>query len=98
MRSGDVVGWGSCHDEVRGGRQFGGKQGWAPDSGILFHSTGPDGAFWGTWMESVEAAVEFNGKVVNRGFDVKPRKGRIQLQSEGCAVEFRRITLQGRRR
>lgn len=175
-----------------GGRQFGGKQGWAPDSGILFHSTGPDGAFWGTWMESVEAniilgatgdfwgvgekgsdriaisarvgdeklggcfaihdpkgtnvytivgnnrvcrhdiardwrdtntvavaanekplgewnrvdlycvgdevTVEFNGKVVNRGFDVKPRKGRIQLQSEGCAVEFRRITLQGRRR
>lgn len=171
-----------------GGPQFGGKQGWAPDSGILFHSTGPDGAFWGAWMESVEVnvivgatgdfwgvgtngsdrisisaevggeklggvypihdpngtnvctivgnnrvcrydiardwrdtntvavatnerplgewnrvdlycvgdkvTVEFNGKVVNRGFDVNPRKGRIQLQSEGCAVEYRDIILE----
>ena len=40
-----------------GGKQFAGKKGAAPDSGLLFHSTGPDGAFWGTWMESVEANI-----------------------------------------
>ena len=171
-----------------GGRQYGWKAGWAPDSGILFHSTGPDGGFEGIWMESVEVnvikgatgdfwgvgakgsdrislssrvggemlggkypihdpdgggvytirgntrvcrqdisrdwrdtnsvevaanerplgewnrvdlrcvggdvQVEFNGKVVNRGFDVRPSKGRIQLQSEGCAIEFRSIVIE----
>ena len=170
-----------------GGEQFGWKKGWAPDSGILFHSTGPDGAFDGTWMESLElnlikgatgdfwgvaapgrdtvalscrvgerrhegkyavydpagadvftitgntrvcrcdldpawrdryetriAANErpigewnvaeliclgdkvtaiFNGKVVNCGFGAKPSRGRIQLQTEGCPIEFRRVTL-----
>lgn len=170
-----------------GGPHFGSKIGWAPDSGILFHSTGPDGGFHGIWMESVEVnlikgatgdfwgvgmpgserislssrvsgeklggkydihsengkeiytivgntricrsdiardwqdvtdvaiaenerpigewnkvdlyctggdvVVYFNGKLVNRGFDVKPRHGRIQLQSEGCPVEFRKIRL-----
>ena len=170
-----------------GGDHFGGKIGWAPDSGILFHSTGSDGGFHGVWMESVElnlikgatgdfwgvgvngsdrialsarvggellggkyaihdpngtnvytivgnnrvcrfdidrgwtdttdvavagnekplgewnrvdlhcvggeVVAIFNGKVVNRGFDVKPRKGRIQLQSEGCPVEFRDIVI-----
>ena len=171
-----------------GGEQFGGKAGWAPDSGILFHSTGPDGGFHGIWMESVEVnlikgatgdfwgvgmngsdrialsarvgdellsgkypihdpngtktytikgntricrsdiardwtdttgvadavnerpigewnhvdlvcrgdevLVFFNGKLVNRGFGVKPAKGRIQLQSEGCAIEFRDISIE----
>ena len=170
-----------------GGEQFKWKKGWAPDSGILFHSTGPDGAFAGIWMESLEmnlikgatgdfwgvgapgkdtvalscrvgnrrhedkyavydpdgsevftitgntrvcrsdldpkwrdryetgiAANEnpigewnvaelicrgdevtaiFNGKVVNRGFGAKPSRGRIQLQTEGCPLEFRRITI-----
>jgi len=170
-----------------GGEQFGWKKGWAPDSGILFHSTGPDGGFGGIWMESLEmnlikgatgdfwgvgahgkdtvslscrvgkrrhenrfavyeptgseiftitgntrvcrfdidpnwrdrfetgiAANEnpigewnvaelvcrgdevtaiFNGKVVNRGFGARPTKGRIQLQAEGCAIEFRRVTI-----
>ena len=169
-----------------GGKQFAGKQGAAPDSGLLFHSTGPDGAFWGVWMESIEVnlilgatgdfwgvsknrsgcsissrvgdrtlgkyaihdpngkrtytifgndricrsdiapdwrdtntvacavnerplgewnrvdlvcsndtvTVSFNGKVVNRGFDAKPSRGRLQLQSEGCAVEFRNIVIE----
>ena len=35
----------------------------------------------------------FNGKTVNRLTRVSPSKGRIQLQSEGCPVEFRRVTL-----
>jgi len=30
------------------------KENAAPDSGILFHSTGPDGAFYGVWMSSWE--------------------------------------------
>lgn len=170
-----------------GGEQFGWKKGWAPDSGILFHSTGSDGAFEGMWMEALEmnlikgatgdfwgvgargkstialscrvgarrhegkyaihdpngldvftitgntrvcrfdldpnwrdryetsiAANEnpigewnvaelicrgdevtalFNGKVVNRGFGARPSKGRIQLQAEGCPLEFRRVTI-----
>lgn len=170
-----------------GGEQFKWKRGWAPDSGILFHSTGPDGAFAGIWMESLEmnlikgatgdfwgvgapgkdtvalscrvgnrrhedkyavydpdgsevftitgntrvcrcdldpkwrdryetdiAANEnpigewnvaelicrgdevtaiFNGKIVNRGFGARPSKGRIQLQTEGCPLEFRRVTI-----
>lgn len=38
------------------GELFGAKlrQNAAPDSGILFHSTGPDGAFYGVWMSSWE--------------------------------------------
>lgn len=36
----------------------------------------------------------FNGKLVNRATHVKPSHGRIQLQSEGCGVEFRRVTLE----
>ena len=171
-----------------GGKQFGGKAGWAPDSGILFHSTGPDGGFFGVWMESIEVnlikgatgdfwgvgapgsdriaisakvgeeklggqyaihdpvgktvhtiigndrvcrfdiardwkdtntvaiaanenpigewnrvdlycrggevVVKFNGKIVNRGFNVKPTKGKLQLQSEGCAIEFRNLVIE----
>ncbi|MCQ2394325.1 MAG: DUF1080 domain-containing protein [Kiritimatiellae bacterium] len=169
-----------------GGEQFGGKQKAAPDSGLLFHSTGPDGAFGGVWMESVEVnlikgatgdfwgvgakgsdrialsgrvgaeklgryfihdprgtnvftitgntricrsdiardwqdaitvreadnekplgewnrvelvcsggdvTVTFNGRIVNRGFNAKPTRGRLQLQSEGCPIEFRNIVI-----
>jgi hypothetical protein len=35
----------------------------------------------------------FNGKLVNKATHVKPSGGRIQLQSEGCGVEFRNIVL-----
>jgi len=45
------------------------------------------------WCIGDEVVAVFNGKVVNRGFAVKPRRGRIQLQSEGCPVEFRNIML-----
>lgn len=169
-----------------GGAQCCGKEKSAPDSGILFHSTGPDGGFHGVWMKSHElnlivgatgdywgvgtdrdaghfaegevsgrlqdgkhfihspggrtvrltgnrricrsdiavdwsdtfgvkpasnenprgewnvaelvcrgeaAEFRFNGKTVNRLTRVSPAKGRIQLQSEGCPVEFRRVTL-----
>lgn len=36
----------------------------------------------------------FNGKLVNEATKVSPARGRIQLQSEGCGVEFRRVTLE----
>lgn len=36
----------------------------------------------------------FNGKLVNEATRVRPSRGRIQLQSEGCGVEFRRVTLE----
>jgi len=34
-----------------------------------------------------------NGVLVNRGVDVQPRKGKIQIQSEGAEVFFRRFDL-----
>lgn len=91
-----------------GGEQFGWKKGWAPDSGILFHSTGRDRCETkiasnenpiGEWnvaelvCRGDEVTAIFNGKVVNRGFGAKPTSGRIQLQMEGCPIEFRRVTL-----
>ena len=169
------------------GTAFGGKKDKAPDSGILFHSTGPDGGFGGIWMKSLEYnlilgasgdfwtvgskerpdiylkaevgteklggryyihaqggeekmliandrvcrldiardwtdtpdvrpawnerpvgewntavlvcrgdAVEcwFNGRLVNRATHVNPAGGRIQLQSELCGVEFRRVAIE----
>ena len=41
--------------------------------------------------ESVECL--FNGKLVNRATKVVPSRGKIQLQSEGCEIEFRRVRL-----
>lgn len=35
----------------------------------------------------------FNSKLVNRLSKVCPARGKIQLQSEGCGIEFRRVTL-----
>lgn len=172
------------------GPAYGFKRKWAPDSGVLFHSTGPDGAFDGVWMHSLEcnlikgasgdfwtvgatnrpdifiegeaipgvrldcgygkfpiwkeggekvhlsgnnrlcrcdiarnwrdkpdveiavnekpmgewnalslvcrgetATVYFNGKLVNKATRVSPAHGKIQLQSEGWGVEFRKATL-----
>ncbi len=169
------------------GTSYGGKKTKALDSGILFHSVGPDGGFGGIWMLSHEynlifgasgdfwtvsrkdlpgiylkaevdeeklggkyyiykpggrevtligndrvcrfdiardwtdtpqakAAVNegpvgswntatlvcrgdtvecwFNGKLVNRATQVRPAGGRIQLQSELCGIEFRRVTIE----
>lgn len=168
-------------------RGIGPKAGKAPDSGILFHSTGPDGGFSGIWMLSVEynlilgasgdfwtvgkpdrpdifltaevadeklggkhciwkeggkektihandricrfdiardwtdtedvkpavnekpfgewntaelicegdrVTCVFNGKTVNRAVHVSPARGKIQLQSEGFGVEFRRVSIE----
>lgn len=41
--------------------------------------------------EAVECV--FNGKTVNKAVRVVPSKGKIQLQSEGCGVEFRRVEM-----
>ena len=35
----------------------------------------------------------FNGKLVNEAVRVSPARGKIQLQSEGCGVDFRRVTI-----
>ena len=37
--------------------------------------------------------VMLNGVIVNRCFDVQPRRGRIQVQSEGAEILFRRLDL-----
>ncbi len=40
-----------------------------------------------------EILVYLNGKLVNKAIDVHPQKGRIQIQSEGAEIMFRRIEL-----
>jgi hypothetical protein len=42
-------------------------------------------------LNGPEISVYLNGKLVNQGVDVQPRKGRIQIQSEGAELFFRRI-------
>jgi hypothetical protein len=41
-----------------------------------------------------EIAIYLNGTLVNRAFRVKPSKGRIQIQSEGAEIFFRRVDLE----
>lgn len=38
-------------------------------------------------------SVHVNGKLVNQAFDVLPRRGKIQIQSEGAEIIFRKINL-----
>lgn len=40
-----------------------------------------------------EISNYLNGKLVNRAVNVKPRKGRIQIQSEGAEILFRKIDI-----
>ncbi len=40
-----------------------------------------------------EIFIYLNGTLVNYAFDVKPSKGRIQIQSEGAEIFFRRVDL-----
>ena len=40
-----------------------------------------------------EIIVYLNGTLVNQAFDVQPRRGKIQIQSEGAEILFRRIDL-----
>ena len=37
--------------------------------------------------------VYLNGKFVNRAYNLKPTSGRIQLQSEGFEIFFRRVSI-----
>lgn len=39
-------------------------------------------------------SVYLNGTLMNQAVDVKPRKGKIQIQSEGAEIFFRKITLE----
>ncbi|MDH5604469.1 MAG: DUF1080 domain-containing protein, partial [Cyclobacteriaceae bacterium] len=40
-----------------------------------------------------QITVFLNGILVNKAFDVRPSKGRIQIQSEGAEIFFRRVDL-----
>jgi len=40
-----------------------------------------------------QISIYLNGTLVNKAIDVRPNKGRIQLQSEGAEIFFRRIEL-----
>ncbi|MBN1343407.1 MAG: DUF1080 domain-containing protein [Phycisphaerae bacterium] len=44
-------------------------------------------------VEGKTITVILNGVTVNRCIDVRPRKGRIQVQSEGAEIFFRRLDL-----
>ncbi len=48
--------------------------------------------------DGATVTVILNGVTVNRCIDVRPRKGRIQLQSEGAEIFFRRVDLEPLRR
>lgn len=41
-----------------------------------------------------EIIVYLNGKLVNHAVNALPRKGKIQIQSEGAEIFFRKVTLQ----
>ncbi len=41
-----------------------------------------------------EIAIYLNGTLVNHAYKVKPTKGRIQIQSEGAEIFFRRVDLE----
>lgn len=43
--------------------------------------------------EDGQLSIFLNGTLVNRATDVKPDKGRIQIQSEGAEIFFRRVDL-----
>jgi hypothetical protein len=45
-------------------------------------------------VKGKEIIVYLNGILVNHAFDVKPHRGRIQIQSEGAEIFFRRISLE----
>jgi hypothetical protein len=40
-----------------------------------------------------EIKIYLNNKLVNQAFDVKPHKGKIQIQSEGAEIFFRKVNL-----
>lgn len=44
-------------------------------------------------VKGKEILIYLNGILVNHALDVQPRKGRIQIQSEGAEILFRRIDL-----
>lgn len=44
-------------------------------------------------VEGDEITIYLNGKLVNHATQVKPSKGRIQIQSEGAEVFFRKVEL-----
>ena len=45
------------------------------------------------WVKGHEITIYLNGHLVNHAIDVRPQKGKIQIQSEGAEIFFRRITL-----
>jgi len=44
-------------------------------------------------VEGDEITIYLNGKLVNQAKSVKPSKGRIQIQSEGAEIFFRKVEL-----
>lgn len=44
-------------------------------------------------VKGKEIKIYLNNKLVNHAFDVKPSKGRIQIQSEGAEIFFRKVDL-----
>ena len=44
-------------------------------------------------VEGGEITIYLNGKLVNRATNVKPQKGKIQIQSEGAEILFKKVEL-----
>ncbi|MDD3789424.1 MAG: DUF1080 domain-containing protein [Petrimonas sp.] len=46
------------------------------------------------YVKGSDLLIYLNGKLVNRAYNVKPRKGKIQIQSEGAEIFIRKVNLQ----
>lgn len=45
-------------------------------------------------LNGSDLTIYLNGKLVNRVYDIKPKKGKIQIQSEGAEIFIRRVELE----
>lgn len=98
---------GSCHVFQAGGEEvtlnIGRMNWWGRDPGwedvIDFRGAKDVEKPVGEWnrldirVEGDTIEVKLNGELVNRATEVKPSKGRIQIQSEGAEILFRKIDL-----
>ena len=46
------------------------------------------------YVKGSDLLIYLNGKLVNRAHNVKPQKGKIQIQSEGAELFIRKVDLQ----
>ena len=71
--------------------------GWTDTPGVALSADERPVGEWNTAVLECagdEVRCLFNGRLVNSARRLVPSAGKIQLQSEGCGVEFRRVTIE----